>query len=1229
LEEGLKDIWDKDNVGVYKLAPLRRVDVSQAAEIAGIKNAEDFLEEINRKNVVPLAIKPITLEFIIKTYHRHGGQFSPNQRLYELYFEGCLWLCEERNKSRISSKLKGNLERRQRLILAARIAAITVFGNKFVIWTGTDWGNVSDDDLLKERICQGTENFDGREFEISQENVEEVLDTTLFSSRGELNRMGWAHQTYAEFLAAWYLVQHETPLNQIMKLISYPEDYGNKLIPQLHETAAWLASMRSDVLHEIMKTDPDVLLRSDVPTDPNIRAAIVDNLLKHYEEEKIFDFNRDNYSRYEKLKHSGITVQLRPYIQDSSKPFYVRDAAIDIAEVCEVNELQEDLVNLALDSSQEIELRISAAKAICKIGNTSTRLRLKPLAINQVQEDENDQLKGYALKAIWSEHLTAEELFNIITPPKRRNYLGAYRVFLDFEILPRLQPSDLQFALDWVEKQGLMCFVYLFEKLADAILIKAWEYFYFPGILQSFTRIALMYWRKDQQLINSDNKLQKEFQSLIINNIDKRRKLIEETVITVAQSSEDIYFLLDSLTIGILLPEDIFWMLQKLRNVDSEEERIWTKLINWKFNIEDVNQINTILVAIQNNNILRKEFAYYLSTIDLYSDQAENLRANYQRKQVRRSFKQNAISKLQSENKILIYVEQLELGNLSAWWQLTRELLPKIDSRYYYNESELNLTKLLERENADIQIRTRIIEGAKKYVKEYVEIDYTWIKTNAFHQAESAGFKALLLLLQEAPDILNTLSSEIWQRWASIIVGFPYGSQTEQYCKELVKWAYLKAPTETLNTLISIIDKKNEKHNYIFILSKFDKCWDDRFKAVILEKAKDAAIKPECMGQLLEELLKHESNKAREFAQLLVSVPLPLEEAHQKAVVAAKALVEYAEPISWNVIWSAIQQDTNFGREVFEAVANRYVRGLELNLTEKQLADLYIWLVWQYPYAEDPDHSNDVIAHNMSVKEMVVGLRDSVLTQLKEIGTSQACMEIERISEEFPELKWLKISLLNAQEVMRRESWQPLQPEEILQIITTNQSLNMKTILILASSPINEARLRLDKEVREIEDGLQRSQYREQFTLKQRWAVRPDDLRRAMLHFNPQIIHFCGHGSGDDGLVLENDAGNAQLVPTNALASLFKLFAKEGVECVVLNACYAEVQAEAISQHINYVVGMSDEISDDAALKFSVGFYDALGAGRSYEDAYEFGCNAIALEGIPEELIPVLKKKTN
>ena len=187
------------------------------------------------------------------------------------------------------------------------------------------------------------------------------------------------------------------------------------------------------------------------------------------------------------------------------------------------------------------------------------------------------------------------------------------------------------------------------------------------------------------------------------------------------------------------------------------------------------------------------------------------------------------------------------------------------------------------------------------------------------------------------------------------------------------------------------------------------------------------------------------------------------------------------------------------------------------------------------------------------------------------------------------------------------------------------QSSSRKTILVLASSPTNQGRLRLDKEVREIDEGLLRAQQREKFTLQQRSCVRPDDLRRALLDFNPQIVHFCGHGSGEDGLVLENDAGIAQLIPTNAIANLFKRFAMRGLECVVLNACYSEIQARVIAEHIDYVVGMNSAIGDDAAIKFAVGFYDELGAGWSYEDAYNGGCDAIALQGIPEEHAPVFK----
>ena len=147
----------------------------------------------------------------------------------------------------------------------------------------------------------------------------------------------------------------------------------------------------------------------------------------------------------------------------------------------------------------------------------------------------------------------------------------------------------------------------------------------------------------------------------------------------------------------------------------------------------------------------------------------------------------------------------------------------------------------------------------------------------------------------------------------------------------------------------------------------------------------------------------------------------------------------------------------------------------------------------------------------------------------------------------------------------------------------------VRKILILAANPVDTPRLRLDQEVREIEKGLERAQKRDDFILKQQWAARPRDVRRAMLDFKPNIVHFCGHGEGDEGIAFEDEIGKARLVNAEALAGFFELFADK-VECVVLNACFSEIQAKAIAQYIHYVVGMKKAIGDIAAIEFAVAF---------------------------------------
>ena len=168
-------------------------------------------------------------------------------------------------------------------------------------------------------------------------------------------------------------------------------------------------------------------------------------------------------------------------------------------------------------------------------------------------------------------------------------------------------------------------------------------------------------------------------------------------------------------------------------------------------------------------------------------------------------------------------------------------------------------------------------------------------------------------------------------------------------------------------------------------------------------------------------------------------------------------------------------------------------------------------------------------------------------------------------------------------------------------------------VLVLASNPQGTEQLRLDKEIRAIEDVFRSGEKRELFTVVPKVAVKISDLQSFLRREKPRIVHFCGHGTGSQGLVLTADSGEKQSVQTEALADLFRLLENK-VECVVLNACYSKVQGAAINHHINYVIGSKRGILDEAAILFAKGFYEALSDGESIDDSYKYGCNRIQLE---------------
>lgn len=212
---------------------------------------------------------------------------------------------------------------------------------------------------------------------------------------------------------------------------------------------------------------------------------------------------------------------------------------------------------------------------------------------------------------------------------------------------------------------------------------------------------------------------------------------------------------------------------------------------------------------------------------------------------------------------------------------------------------------------------------------------------------------------------------------------------------------------------------------------------------------------------------------------------------------------------------------------------------------------------------------------------------------------------------------------------------------QVAQDLASSAPVPKKLVLFLAANPTNIQRLDLDKEVQVIQEQLKRSD----LTLTSRWRVRPFDIQQEILSLKPQIVHFSGHGMGQElpvsgsrtlipvggnysddteGLMfIDGDTDQAVVVGAETLASLFENF-KEHVECVVLNGCYSEVQAAAIARHIPYVIGMKHAILDRAAIEFSRGFYNALADGEAIESAFKLGKSAIRVADMPDYQFPVL-----
>src|SRR4051812_447856 len=78
-------------------------------------------------------------------------------------------------------------------------------------------------------------------------------------------------------------------------------------------------------------------------------------------------------------------------------------------------------------------------------------------------------------------------------------------------------------------------------------------------------------------------------------------------------------------------------------------------------------------------------------------------------------------------------------------------------------------------------------------------------------------------------------------------------------------------------------------------------------------------------------------------------------------------------------------------------------------------------------------------------------------------------------------------------------------------------------VLFFAANPEGTGQLALGEEAREVDAKIRAAKHRDSLELVTRWAVQTNDLLQSLNQEEPAVVHFSGHGSKAEQIILQDN----------------------------------------------------------------------------------------------------------
>lgn len=1001
--DALGEWWgDPSAVEHRELLPLSREDVVAAARGADI-DAEDFLTAVLRRDVVALATRPITLQFLIDQFRTHRGLAKHRT---ELYRSGCTYLCREFSITRRDHRQTGTLDERRRLAIARRIAAACVLAQKPILCPDPDPTALSDDAVEPRALADAPD----APSPITIEEITEVIaQTGLFTSRGE-GIFGWSHLTYAEFLTAEFLRERIPDTAGLLRVLM-PASLAGQVPLALRGVAAWLSSCDENLFAALLVSDVSVLLHTDLNEHSDAqRAALVTGLLERVAAGDLLD-PEVPAALYARLAHPGLADQLYPWIENSAAYFIARRVAISIAEACVLNSLIPALLKLTLDEAEDYLIRREAIAALTAIAGPELRPSLRPLLASTV--DPDDELRGYTLAFLRPE-LSVRDLLAHLVRPNNPSYIGKYYFFLNHEFVPGIADEDLPPVLDWLqsltEKSLRRRGVDYFERTAAMIWRRAWAAMYHPSILSRLSRHVLERLRHSDDLFGGYSFPDLAPTPSILLRDPERRRAMVHALIHHDDFTRVAGFRLGGRS-GLTRPDDLGWLVQEFGQASRTTiaER-WTDLIadcvfEGGYSASD---IEPVLGLANRHPPLRTRLAWLLdpeARAQFAERQRRNEAANEENVRMHRSFSEQEGTELSPGARLLHVITRAESGD----WRAIASILSALrcdETRRPWIWKNSDPSQYPGWTAATPYTRDRILAVFHAYLAGDVLAARSW-----FHNPSRDAYSALRLLVTRDRTRLLRLPPDFWRRWVPTILSCAFGDESAEH-GELLRYARRQAPEEFVWTL-AFLTTQEILSGEVITARHLDAVWDNEIAELLLAKLRDPEVAGKGLTSLLTLLLSRRVTAARDFCEAaLATVAVDPSRARASALALLIADVDYA----WPALENSFTADPAFERAVLRGLSNESLFAMAGRCSESRIADVYCWIA-TCPVRES-EHVDDLLT--------------ALRKQLTDRGTIAALASVRRLRDELPDDCELAIAHAMVRSALCARGWRPLSIRDVL-----------------------------------------------------------------------------------------------------------------------------------------------------------------------------------------------------